>query len=131
MYSVFRMFSGEALPKEEVCLGIKQRGSRCALLWEISPGRESLASFVEYRVAAVGRSRAWSLKIERGSNKKGRAEGWPGFVGEARRGGGGRPLLALTPVLASWSEVLLKMLLWQPETLVLNLTDFGGEDKGG
>ena len=82
------MFSGEALPKEEVCLGIKQRGSRCALLWEISPGRESLASFVEYRVAAVGRSRAWSLKIERGSNKKGRAEGWPGFVGEARRGGG-------------------------------------------
>ena len=56
------------------------------------------------------------------------------MAGIRRRGSagrGGRPLLALTPVLASWSEVLLKMLLWQPETLVLNLTDFGGEDKGG
>jgi len=57
---VSRMVSFVALPKEEVCRGIKQRGSRDALPEESDHGRDSLPLFVEHLFAAVGGHRAGS-----------------------------------------------------------------------
>ena len=45
---VSQMVSFVALPKEEVCRGIKQRGSRDALPEESDPRRDSLPLFVEH-----------------------------------------------------------------------------------